>query len=146
MRWTSPETMRRMRRRVLTTLTLTFVFVLGLTQNAYADVIAEGSGVRGRGDWSWGVRELRNISLSVRDLACDSNPVYVNMRVYFRDGTFTDTLRRDHHGGCGTADTWPNLYISFGATISGVRIRACVNRNFDNDLCYLSGYHDSPSS
>jgi hypothetical protein len=146
MRRVSSETIRRMRRRVLTALALTFVIVFGLGQNAYADVIAEGSGVRGRGDWSWGVHELRNVYLGVRDLACDSNPVYVNLRVHFRDGTFTDTLRRDHHGGCGTAGDWYNLYVSFGPTISGVQVRACVNRNFNSDLCYFSTKHDNPTT
>lgn len=144
MRRVSSLAIPRMRRRVLFMLALTFVFMFGLAQNAYADVIAEGSGVRGRGDWSWGVHELRNIYLGVRDLACDNDPVYVHLRVYFSSGTeWYDTLSRDH-GGCGTANDWYNLYTNTGATISGVRVRACVNRNRTGDDCYMSAYHDNP--
>lgn len=146
MRRAFSERIRRMPRRVLTTLAFTLAFVLGLTQNAYADVIAEGPGVRGRGDWSWGVKELRNVYLGVRDLACDGDPVHVQLHVYFVDGTFTDRiLHRSHHGGCGTAGNWHNLYQSFGAKIAGVKVQACVNRNFPTaDSCYLSEYHNNP--
>jgi hypothetical protein len=138
------ERKRGMRWRGAAILAFVFVVMFGWAQYAHADVVAEGPGVRGHGDWSWGVQELRSVHLSAQDLACDSNPVYVELRVTFRDGTFSDVLRRDYHGGCGTTGNWYNLYISFGARISGVTVRACVNRNFNTDLCYLSNYHDNP--
>jgi hypothetical protein len=134
-----------MRRRILSIVALTFAFLFGFTQNAFADVIAEGPGVRGRGDWRWGVHELTNIYLGVRDLACDGDPVFVHLRVYYSRGTeWYDTLRRDYSGGCGTAANWYNLYTHTGATISGVRVIACVNRNWTGDDCYSSSYHDNP--
>ncbi len=142
----SPLAIPRMWRRALSTLALTFVFVLGLTQNAYADVVAENSGVRGRGDWTWSTYELRNVYLGVRDLACDDDPVYVHLRVYTRAGDSPfDTTHREHNGGCGTARNWYNLGVTANFAITGVKVRACVDRNWPTgDDCDESTYHDNP--
>jgi hypothetical protein len=136
---------RMWRRRVLSTVALTFVVMFGLAPNAYADVIAKGSGVRGRSDWSWGVHELTHIYLGVRDLACDGHPVFVHLRVYYDNNTlWYDDLRRDHNGGCRTAKNWHNLYTNTGAKITAVQVVACVNKNNAGDTCYRSARHDNP--
>ncbi len=142
----SPPAMRRIRQRTLAALALTFVFVLGLTQNAYADVITENSGVRGRGDWTWGTYELKNVYLGVRDLACDGNSVYVHLRVYTAAGSSPfDTTHRENHNGCGTARDWHNLGVTANFRITGVRVRACVDHGWPTgDNCVVSEYHDNP--
>lgn len=133
-------------RRVLPTLALTSVFMVGFAQAAFADVIAENSGVRGRGDWTWSTYELRNVYLGVRDMACDNDPVYVHLRVYTTAGSSPfDTTQREHNGGCGTARDWNNLTATANFSIAGVRVRACIDRNWPTgDTCVLSEYHDNP--
>jgi hypothetical protein len=132
-------TARRVRRLLLTTLVFSSITMLGFSQNAYADVIAENSGVRGRGDWTWNVSSLTNVYLGVRDLACGDGPVFVQLRVSTNGGTYYTTERRNSNG-CGTALDWTGLSTSTGNIILGAQVRACV----DGGACALSGYHDNP--
>lgn len=140
----SSPAMRRIRQRALATLALTFVFALGLTQNAYADVIAKNSGVRGRGDWTWSRYELKDVYLGVRDLACDDDPVYVHL-IIDTDVSDFETQHRDHNGGCGTARDWRGLSVNSNFAIKRVKVRACVNRNWPTgDDCDESPWHNNP--
>lgn len=139
MRGISRPAARRVRRLLLSTLALTFITMFGFSQNAYADVIAENSGVRGRGDWTWNTSSLTNVYLGVRDLACGDGAVFVHLRVSTNGGTYYTTERRNSNG-CGTALDWTGLSTSTSNIILGVQVRACVV----GGACALSGYHDNP--
>lgn len=129
--------------RLVAVSTAVLMLTVGMALPAFADVVAENSGVRGRGNWTWGRTSLSNLYLGVRDLACDSNDVYVQLRVFYTDGTHLDTTRRYNSNGCGTAVDWKNLYFESNFYISGVTVIACVDDAFSN-TCAYSAYHDNP--
>lgn len=137
-----PRRPKILRRRILSTLALAFALLFGLAQNAYADVFAENSGVRGRANWTWGTTTLSGVYLAVRDLDCDGSAVYVNLYVYTTapGEDYFPTTRRENAGGCGTVRSWSNLGVTANYRIRGVRVHACVNTG----ACALSEYHDNP--
>jgi len=112
---------------------------------AWADVVAQNAGVRGRADWTWNSNgtALNNITMGVRDLLCDSNDVYVQLRITSSDGFNTDTTRRRNSNGCGTAVNWTGLYYQSNFYIIRVQVIACVDDAFSN-TCAYSEWHDNP--
>lgn len=112
---------------------------------AWADVVAENSGVRGRANWTWNSNgtSLNNITMGVRDLLCDNNDVYVQLRIYRSDGYTTDTNRNYDGRGCGTAANWSGLNWQSQFYIRGVVVIACVD-DFGSNRCAYSPFHDNP--
>jgi hypothetical protein len=115
-----------------------------LAMPAAADVVAENSGVRGRANWTWASKvELSNLTMGVRDLKCDSNDVYVQLRVFYTNGEHRDTQRRYNSNGCGTAVNWSGLSYTANFYIRGVQVIACVDDSGSN-TCAYSAVHDNP--
>jgi hypothetical protein len=132
---------RRWVRRTVVAVVLATVAVIGQSTAAYADVIAEGPGVRARGDWDWQTQNLTNVELSVRDLACDGSDVGVRLKIYHTNGTSESTQLRRNRTGCGTFTNWTGLAWVDVLPIAGVRVVGCVT---EGNRCYESPYHDNP--
>lgn len=81
--------------------------------------------------------------MGVRDLECDGNDVYVQLRVFYTEGDHRDTPRRYNSSGCGTAVNFPPTSYSASVSIRGVQVIACVDDSGSN-TCAYSPVHDNP--
>lgn len=130
--------------RSVLVLTVGF-FALIVPTAAWADVVAQNSGVRGRANWTWNSNgtALENITFGVRDLACDSNDVYVELKIRRSDGYEFYTARRYDSAGCGTAANYSGLRYQSNFYIVRVLVHACVDDAFSN-TCTSSEWHYNP--
>lgn len=121
------------------------VLMLATTMAARADVVAQNSGVRGRADWNWNSNGTRldNLTFGVRDLLCDGNDVYVQLRVTRSDGAEVPTERRYNKQDCPNAENFGPTYYQSNFYIVRVRVAACVDDAGFN-RCALSEWHDNP--
>lgn len=131
--------------RTAATVALAAATTVGLTLPASADVVAENSGVRGRADWTWHRTWLGDVYMGVRDLDCDGNDVYVQLRVTYTNGDHVDTTRHPNKSGCGTAADWSGLSYYANFYIAGVTVISCVD-DFGSNTCAYSAYHDNPTT
>ena len=133
-------------RRLLVTIAMVGVAMLGLGGQAAAAVTAENAWVRGEGNWTWGADRLTNVTLSVTDKACNATSVYVRLRVFKMDGTFVSGTARFNTAGCGIKKTWNGLSwngSTGGYLIAGVVVHACEDNGVN---CVSSAYHDNPKT
>ncbi|NEW72907.1 hypothetical protein [Streptomyces rhizosphaericus] len=79
--------------------------------------------------------------MSVKDNKCDSNDVYIRLRIY--DGTNNSgwgTTKRRNSSGCrGSYVSWHGLHVNNDARIFGVRVEVCVD-DAGSDTCRRSAY------
>lgn len=137
-----PRSRSPIRRRLVTVLAFVAVVLVGLAPAAYADVIAQNSAVRGRGDWTWKTHQLVDVYLGVRDLACDDLDVYVRLEVD-TTGSSYQTTQRWERDDCDASNDWRGLVSnSPSGAIVKVRVKACTA----NGNCAVSRWHDNPTT
>lgn len=91
--------------------------------------------------WAWSSRKATNISIQVKDTACDGRAAYAYFKVD-SDFDFT-TSGRYNKKGCNSSETWTGLYIdAVTAPIYGVRFVVCT----DGVGCSTSAYYDNPAN
>ncbi|MBA6434428.1 hypothetical protein H3T12_07915 [Streptomyces sp. GMR22] len=100
------------------------------------------SGACGSATFSWsGPYGLSSVSMSVKDNKCDSNDVYIRLRIY--DGTNNSgwgTTKRRNSSGCrGSYVSWHGLHVNNDARIFGVKVEVCVD-DAGSDTCRRSAY------
>lgn len=105
-----------------------------------------GTGVCGSATFSWlNEYEMYPISMSVRDTACDSHPVYIRFIVYNHGSTSGwRTTKRWNNSGCQAGYvTWNNLRLHDSNDLIAVQVEACVD-DAGSDTCYKSARLNSP--
>lgn len=127
--------------------------VVQLNPNTFTLNVGDDTGVKGSATFTFkSASEIVDITMSVQDTKCDSNDVYIQLRIHSKGngGTHSELKQRNSNGCHASAATWHsssytnNVANSAGdLSIEGVDVQVCVD-DFGNDTCKPTQYADNP--